>query len=50
MIWYFVQLLRYVKAIEPFLDEERLLADLGMNEKQIQKVMEVYNNDNILLQ
>lgn len=50
MICYFVKLLRYVKTIEPMLNERRLLADLGMNEKQIEKVMEVYNNANIHIQ
>lgn len=50
MICYFVKLLRYVKTIEPMLNERRLLADLGMSKEQIEKVMEVYNNANILIQ
>ena len=50
MICYFVKLLRYVKTIEPMLNERRLLADLGMSKEQIEKVMEVYNNANLLIQ
>ena len=50
MLEYFVRLLRHVKVIEPCLNERRLLRDLGMVFDEIEKVMEVYENANILLQ
>lgn len=43
MLNYFVELLKYLKMVEPHTNERRLLAEIGMNKEQIEKVMEVYN-------
>lgn len=45
MLEYFVKLLSYLKRVEPYLNEQRLLKELGMSKEQIEKVMEVYNAD-----
>ena len=45
MLEYFVKLLSYLKRVEPHLNEQRLLKELGMSKEQIEKVMEVYNAD-----
>lgn len=50
MLYYFVKLLQYLKRVEPMLDEERLLYQMGMSIEQVDKVMEEYENANILIQ
>ena len=50
MLKYFIRLLQYLKRVEPHLNERRLLRDLGMNDEQVKKVMEEYNNADIRTQ
>lgn len=50
MLEYFIKTLQYLKRVEPHLNERRFLASIGMNQAQINKVMEAYNNANIRVQ
>lgn len=50
MMYYFIRLLQYLKRVEPMLNEERLLYQMGMSIEQVNKVMEEYENANILIQ
>lgn len=50
MLEYFIKTLQYLKRVEPMLNERRFLFELGMNEKQVNKIMEEYNYANIRVQ
>lgn len=49
-MYYFVRLLQYLKRVEPMLNEERLLYQMGMPIELVEQVMEEYENANILIQ
>lgn len=50
MMYYFVKLLQYLKRVEPHLNEEHLLYQMGMSIEQVEKVMKEYEDANILIQ
>ena len=50
MMYYFIRLLQYLKRVEPMLNEERLLYQMGMPIEVVEQVMEEYENANILIQ
>ena len=50
MLEYFIKTLQYLKRVEPYLNERRFLAEIGMTKEQINKFMEAYDNANIRVQ
>lgn len=50
MLYYFIRLLQYLKRVEPMLDEEQLLYQMGMSIEQVDKVLKEYDDANILIQ
>jgi hypothetical protein len=46
---YIVALLRYLKLIEPYLNERKLLQRIGMTEQQIEEVLLRYNTTKELI-
>lgn len=50
MLKYLVKTLRYLKLVEPTLNERKFLAHIGMSKEQIEMAIKEYNNADIHIQ